>query len=180
MPKNVLVVVDMQNDFITGPLGSSEAQAVVSRIVDHINANNVDYDLIVFTMDAHMDKAYPFTLEGKKIPIKHCIWGSEGADLHPEMKKIYDSLHNSRRALLRKNSFTCTDLPFIKPIIEPANRVDFCGVCTDICVVSTAMYLRTHQPNLQIRVLGDCCAGTTPEMHEAALKVMKSCCMDIV
>jgi len=169
--RKMLVVVDMQNDFIDGPLGTPEAAAIVDKVCQKID----DWDgRVLFTMDTHYEN-YLDTLEGKHIPVMHCLDKTPGWELYPEIKK--------RRAddsfWVYKETFGSEELFNITNYLD-IEEVELVGVCTDICVVSNALLLRTMNPNMKITVDASCCAGTTPEAHEAALLVMKNCCVDIV
>lgn len=175
----VLIVVDMQNDFVTGSLGSPEAVGIVDNVVNKVKeCLDDDRYSIVFTKDTHK-RDYLDTLEGKYLPVKHCIKDTEGWELIPELRKLlkekgFDELGFT----ITKPTFGtfawdkafrfCVDLDYI-------DEFEIIGLCTDICVISNALILRSMFPDSKIKVYADCCAGTTPENHEAALKVMKSC-----
>ena len=172
--KKLLIVVDMQNDFIDGSLGSQEAQAIVPNVIDKIN--NWDGEIIV-TQDTHYDN-YLETREGKYLPVKHCIEGTRG---HKVNECVFGALvkHHSNFAYLNKITFGSTALP---EIIRGQNfdYVEIVGLCTDICVVSNAMLLKAHYPELDITVDASCCAGVTPETHKAALTTMKMCQINVI
>lgn len=180
MANKILVVVDMQNDFITGVLGNEETKKTVNKVVNLLRTKNQEYDKIVFTLDTHDNDTYFHTLEGEYLPVLHCEYGTPGADLHPDISSIYKTLPYDQAVLLRKDGFACRALRNFNEVYNSETVVEFCGVCTDICVASTAIFLRSFYPYLHIKVHGECCAGTSEELHEAALKVMKSCCIDIV
>lgn len=166
-----LVVVDMQNDFITGPLGSPEAQALVEPMVDYIK--KFDGSRVVYTYDTHRED-YLTTNEGKHLPVEHCMFYSEGWKIPKELTKAA----GIRLKLCYKNSFGDLDLIDICKG-EDEDEIEICGVCTDICVVSNALLLKAAYPERKISVIENLCAGTSPEMHREAINVMKSCQIDI-
>ena len=166
--RNVLVVVDMQNDFVTGALGTLEAQAVVPRIVQKIETGG--FDTVLFTLDTHRGN-YLDTSEGKQLPIPHCILGTEGHHLVPAL--VPDALPDSCFFKSTFGSWKLATHLFKKE--EKISEVEFVGVCTDICVVSNALLLKAFCPELSISVDASCCAGSTPENHKAALNVMRAC-----
>ena len=180
--KNLLVVVDMQNDFINGSLGTLEAQAIVpnvaSKIKQYLKNEN---SLIVFTYDTH-DENYMETQEGKNLPVPHCIVGTQGWELHPEIDELRK---NSKNTVLRKPTFGCVNLPSFLNIFL-GNRdmeletIELVGLCTDICVVSNALILKAYYPEIKITVDSNCCAGVTPESHESALTTMKMCQINVI
>lgn len=184
----VLCLVDVQNDFIDGALGSKEAQEIVPRIVKKLN--DIAYKskvLVLFTKDTH-GKNYLKTLEGKYLPVEHCIENTYGwsinkeiaeAAAHPNFLKY--SSKNVINSRIYKNTFgsdTLRDL--LVKNADDIQSVEFCGVCTDICVISNALMVKQALPNTEIIVDASCCAGTSPENHEAALKVMKSCQINVI
>lgn len=176
-----MVVVDMQNDFITGSLGTPEAKAIVPNVVERINAFNREEGgiLLVGTLDTH-DKDYADTLEGKLLPVLHCIKGTEGWKLHPSIEELVDVDY-----FCEKPTFGSLDLMVKLSAVEslwpdPLTEIEIMGLCTDICVISNALLLRAAFPNVPIKVYANCCAGTTPEKHEAALKVMESCQIEVI
>lgn len=172
--KKLLIVVDMQNDFISGSLGSNEAKSIVPNVVNKIK--NWDGEIAV-TQDTHYDN-YLETREGKYLPVKHCIDGTYGHCIHND---VFDALldHKSNFAYLNKATFGSTALP---EIIRWQNfdYIELVGLCTDICVVSNAMLLKAHYPETNIAVDASCCAGVTPESHKAALLTMKMCQIDVI
>ena len=176
--KKILVVVDMQNDFIDVPLGTPEARAIVDNVCAKIRES--EWDWIITTQDCH-DERYLNTQEGKKLPVKHCIEGTEGWNLKYEIFKELAEKRQWRDAF--KYTFGACDL---HDYIYDAEYEDYSavectivGVCTDICVISNALLLKAHYPEMKIVVDAACCAGTTPEKHRMALEVMKSCQVDI-
>lgn len=164
----VLVVVDMQNDFIDGSLGTDEARAVVGRVAELIaERRRAGYEIIV-TLDTHSPD-YLSTQEGIKLPVVHCVKGTRGWQLNEKIAaaakgcKAYEKDTFGSRDLFR-------DLARAKPRL-----VEFVGLCTDICVVSNALGLKAYLPETEIAVHSDCCAGVTPERHLSALETMKAC-----
>ena len=172
--KKTLIVIDMQNDFISGSLGSKEAQAIVPNVVEKIN--NWDGDIIV-TQDTHYDN-YLETREGKYLPVKHCI---EGTDGHKINEKVFDALvkHRGNFSALNKITFGSTALPEIIRG-QDFDYIELVGLCTDICLVSNAMILKANYPEIDITVDASCCAGVTPESHQAALTTMKMCQINVI
>lgn len=173
--KNVLVVVDMQNDFIDGALGSPQAQYIVPAVVRKIK--NFEGDIFV-TMDTHFGN-YLDTLEGKKLPVVHCVDETEGWELN---EKVEEALKDKDFELVIKYTFGSEELAkAIKKLAETDElTITLIGLCTDICVVSNALILRAALPNTVIQVVEKCCAGVTNEKHEAALETMRSCQIDII
>lgn len=161
-----LIVIDMQNDFIDGSLGTGEALA----IVDNVRAKILNYkkngDEIIFTRDTHGED-YLNTAEGKKLPIKHCIKGTHGWH-------IADSLMIEGAKIIDKPSFGYTNWDKMK-----FEEIEIVGLCTDICVVSNALILKAQFPDIKISVDSTCCAGVTPESHNAALKTMQMCQIEV-
>ena len=177
--QNVLVVVDMQNDFVSGSLGSKEAQAIVKPVVARI----LGFDgLIVYTLDTHAEN-YLETQEGKKLPVKHCVVGSEGWMPNPD---VLDALKRrnaaDERHMIAKDTFGGVTLPMrIHELLgaEP-EEITLVGLCTDICVISNTLLLKASFPEAKITVDAAACAGATPEGHKTALAAMKPCQIDIV
>lgn len=173
--RKVLVVVDMQKDFVDGALGSSEAVAIVDNVVSKIN--EFDGEIIV-TYDTHQDN-YMETREGKYLPVPHCIENTDGWELN---HKVANALGNKREiTIIHKPTFGSTELvKLLSYEDEKEVEVTLVGLCTDICVVSNAMLLKANYPEMNIIVDANCCAGVTPESHNAALTTMKMCQIDIV
>ena len=162
MAKKVLVVVDMQNDFITGSLGTPEAQAIVPAVKAKIQAYRDRGDEIIFTRDTH-GADYLSTPEGKKLPVVHCVQGTQGWELAP-------GLWQEGETIINKPTFGYTgwaDMDF--------QQVELVGLCTDICVVSNALLVKAYVPELPVSVDASCCAGVTLESHHAALCTMRMC-----
>ena len=177
MGKKLLVVVDMQNDFVTGVLGTAEARAIVSKVVEKVK--NFDGE-IIFTRDTH-SKDYLKTLEGKNLPVEHCIRNTEGWNIIPELKD-YADMHPGM--IYDKGSFGSVDMcEKVCRMVYYENEIEsieIIGVCTDICVISNALMLKAFVSNIPIAVDASCCAGVTPEAHLNALKAMKSCQIEIL
>lgn len=175
--KKLLIIVDMQNDFIDGALGTKEAQAIVPKVVDKIAKWDGD---IISTLDTHTEN-YLNTREGRMLPVSHCIEGTDGHKINQEVRNALFSKkgNHSYIATLQKRTFGSTALP---ELIRDAGveYVELVGLCTDICVVSNAMLLKANYPELDIAVDASCCAGVTPETHKAALTTMQMCQIDII
>ncbi|MGN1320775.1 MAG: cysteine hydrolase family protein [Acutalibacteraceae bacterium] len=173
--KKILVVVDIQNDFVDGALGTREAVAMIDNAAQKIE--NFDGDIFV-TLDTHYEN-YMQTLEGQKLPVPHCIKDTNGWLLNP---KIADALKNRNYKTVEKLTFGSTKLPqLIKESIgDNQAEITLIGLCTDICVVSNALLLKANFTDVEIYVDSSCCAGVTPETHNAALEVMKCCQINII
>lgn len=167
----VLIVVDMQKDFTTGVLGNPETASVVERAAKYIRnfRTNQPDGKIIATLDTHSSD-YMNTQEGRNLPVPHCMRGSDGWQIVPEIDAV---LGNCIR--LEKITFGATDLPFAVGRDENIEEIQLIGVCTDICVISNAMILKAAFPEVPIKVIADCCAGVTPESHRTALDAMKTC-----
>lgn len=177
MADQFLIVVDMQNDFLDGALGTQEAQAIVPAVVERIKAAQKAGETVIATLDTHAED-YMATAEGKKLPVPHCIKGTEGWKIHPQITEaLGDAL------LVEKPTFGSVKLPQIVAQLadDPAAMtIELLGVCTDICVASNALLLKAHFPEAALRVRRACCAGVTPAKHEAALETMSSCQIDVI
>ena len=174
--QKILIIVDMQNDFITGALGTEEAKAIIPKILRKI----LDYKPSerYITMDTHFDN-YLTTQEGKNLPVSHCIEGTEGWELEEHIKSTSVKDDN----IICKSSFGCLGLinKIAKLYTQDTElKVELVGVCTDICVISNALLIKSAFPEVEITVDASCCAGTTPEKHKAALEVMKSCQINVI
>ena len=178
--RELLVVVDMQNDFITGVLGTDEAVKIVPNVCKKIEGWNGD---IIMTRDTHSDN-YMETAEGRMLPVPHCIEGSEGWQFNEDVKKSYDMVaegvgSGNFFAIVNKVSFGSIPLAnIVREIVY--DRIVLCGVCTDICVISNAMILRAACPEATIEVDAACCAGVCPQSHSAALDAMAPCNIKIL
>ena len=165
----ILIIVDMQNDFVTGCLGTSEAKAIVPNIKKKIEEYESRGDTIIFTRDTHHNN-YLDSYEGKHLPVPHCIENTHGW-------KVVDELDNPDCQHLNKLTFGYMGWDLR---LENPSEIELIGVCTDICVVSNALILRAMFRNIDITVDASCCAGVTPEKHKAALEVMKSCQINVI
>lgn len=171
--KKLLVVVDMQNDFINGALGSAEAQKIVPAVKAKIEQAKKANETIIFTRDTHSEN-YLQTQEGKYLPIEHCISGSKGHQVSTE-------LDTSGCEVLDKTSFGSLKLAErISEISNDIDEIELCGLCTDICVVSNALILKARFPEVKVTVDANLCAGVTEESHKAALLTMKMCQVNVV
>ncbi len=162
-----LIVVDMQNDFIDGSLGTKEAVSIVPKVKKKIDAARTEGREVIFTRDTHYED-YLETNEGKHLPVVHCIEESKGWEISSE-------LDASSSTIINKNTFGYTgwaDFDF--------EEVELVGLCTDICVVSNALIIKAIYPEIKVSVDAECCAGVTPEAHEAALATMRSCQIEII
>lgn len=168
--KNFLIVVDMQKDFVDGALGTKEAVAIVDNVAEKIK--NFDGEIFV-TYDTHFED-YMETSEGRNLPVPHCIKDTEGWQLN---EKVSEALKDKEYTAIEKITFGSVDLPdFVEERTEGENfSAELIGLCTDICVVSNALLLKANFPEAEISVDSSCCAGVTPETHEAALTTMKMC-----
>ena len=171
-----LIVVDMQNDFIDGALGTPEAQAIVDSVVRKVREFS---GRVAFTLDTHQAD-YLNTQEGKNLPVEHCIEGTPGWQLAEALDAI-----RAERDLpaYRKATFASVELAQDLARVnarEPIESIELVGLCTDICVVSNALMLKGFMPEVPISVDARCCAGVTPQAHEAALATMVSCQVDII
>ncbi len=164
MYRKALVVIDVQNDFVSGALGTKEAQEMIPRLVEKLKASSGD---VIFTQDTHKEN-YSETHEGQNLPIAHCIKGTDGWELVDEIKPFTPKA----KAVIEKKAFGSTRLP---SLLKPYEEIEFCGLCTDICVISNALLIKAFYPETLISIDSKCCAGSTPEAHDAALMIMKNC-----
>ena len=173
--KKILVVVDMQKDFVDGSLGSKEAVAIVPAVVKKIK--DFEGDIFV-TYDTHYEN-YMETAEGKKLPVIHCIKGTDGWNLDDD---VMNALVGKKYTPVEKVTFGSVNLPgLIKEAIGNEDfEVEVIGLCTDICVVSNALIIKANFPEASIIVDSTCCAGVTPTKNEAALETMRSCQIDVI
>ena len=171
--RKILLVIDMQNDFINGSLGTSEAEAIVERVAKEIRKYPAGD--VIATRDTHTED-YLSTQEGRKLPVVHCVKGTSGWELHP---KIADALKNA--VVVEKPTFGSRKLAEMLEKLAELDELDvtLVGLCTDICVVSNALLIKAFLPETPVRVLADCCAGVTPESHQAALDTMRMCQIEI-
>ncbi|MCI7738439.1 MAG: cysteine hydrolase family protein [Lachnospiraceae bacterium] len=166
--KKLLIVVDMQTDFVTGALGTKEAQAIVPMVAEKIKKAKEDGTDVIFTLDTH-EENYLDTQEGKQLPVPHCIKNTEGWMLVPQLRPLAGGCMS-----VEKPTFGSTRLAHI---VGKAgyDEIELIGLCTDICVISNAMILKASVPETPISVDASCCAGVTPESHANALAAMKMC-----
>ncbi|MDD5934356.1 MAG: cysteine hydrolase [Clostridiales bacterium] len=165
--KKTLIVIDMQNDFIDGALGTKEAVAIVNNVKQKIAEYQANNDEIIFTRDTHYDN-YMETNEGKHLPVKHCIKGTHGWE-------IAQGLEVPQAIYIDKPSFGYLDWKEYQ-----LEDVELVGLCTDICVVSNALIIKATYPEIRVRVDVKCCAGVTIESHNAALTTMKMCQVEVI
>lgn len=172
----VLVVVDMQNDFVEGALGTKDACAIVPDVVKMIE----EFDgKIVATRDTHMED-YMDSQEGKNLPVIHCVKGTDGWKINSEIQKALDE---RQAVVIDKPTFGSVELgEYVRKLDreEPVEEILLIGVCTDICVISNALLLKAYLPEVTVKVAASCCAGVTPEQHAQALEAMKPCQIEIV
>lgn len=173
--KKVLFVIDMQVDFVTGALANEEAQKITGKIAEKIKAYQAAGDYVFFTRDTH-GESYMDTQEGRMLPIPHCIEGSDGWQIIEELRGFA-----TEETTLDKLSFGSLEMPkwVFKKTDGDFDEMEFCGVCTDICVISNAMIMKAAFPEVTLTVDGSCCAGVTPESHQNALNAMAACQMII-
>lgn len=172
-----LIVVDMQNDFINGSLGTREAESILNNVKNKISKYVENGDEIIFTQDTHSED-YLSTSEGKHLPVIHCQFGTKGWEIPKEIDRP-ECEH------IIKETFGYADWEY--RISEQADfqdrnfeEVEIIGLCTDICVVSNAILIKTFFPEVKITVDASCCAGVTPETHKAALSTMKMCQINVI
>ena len=180
-----LIIVDMQNDFIDGALGTPEAQAIVPNVVNKLKAHQHTDTVVLFTKDTHHEN-YLNTSEGRNLPVEHCIEGTQGwsiaKPIHDEFKNDGYVTYSSGTVIkgrVLKPTFGSYDLLNVLDDID-IDEIELCGVCTDICVISNAIMIKNFFPDVRVTVDASCCAGVTPEKHAAALEVMKSCQIDVI
>ena len=168
----LLVVVDMQNDFIDGVLGSPEAQAIVPKVVKRIEQAIEDKETIAFTQDTHLSLSYEYSEEGKNLPIPHCIFPGKGWRLHSDIKKYAEDSQ-----IYWKYTF---GHDWKELYYNTYNQIEIIGLDTDFCVLANAMTLKTAFPAAHIVINAACCAGSTPEWHEKALDMLEHCHCEII
>jgi len=168
----VLVVVDMQKDFVDGVLGTPEAVAIVENVATAIKEHDGD---VIFTRDTHFAN-YMETQEGKKLPVPHCIKETEGWKLCAEI----ESLRKPEEKVFDKPTFGSVELAEYLKEKTGLKEVVLVGLCTDICVISNAMLIKAYMPEVEVSVIEKCCAGVTPESHKNALEAMKMCQINVV
>ena len=178
--KKITVVIDMQNDFLTGSLANPDAVSIIPSVLNQIK--NSDY--VIYTRDTHGEN-YLATQEGKKLPVPHCIEGTRGWQIVDELDP-HSIADIKMWHIVNKPTFGDVNIWMDMYFADLVNwngegvEVTFCGTCTDICVVSNAMIVKSLYPELVVNVKADACAGLTPEKHKAALDVMSSCQINII
>lgn len=175
--RNILIVVDMQKDFVTGALASAEAQAILPKVKEKIEVYDRAGKEIIFTRDTHGED-YMQTNEGKHLPVPHCIKGTDGwqicAELTDGITSEYKTVDKPTFGFLGWKDVLASETADGSDL-----DVEMVGVCTDICVVSNALILKALYPEATVRVDAGCCAGVTPEAHAAALVTMRACQVDV-
>ena len=196
----VLVVIDMQNDFITGSLANKEAEKIIPKIEEEINKLKSG-DLLIFTRDTH-EKDYLDTQEGEKLPVEHCIKGTDGWQICKNLKKYINNNYiepdvitidkYSFASLSNLRNYMRDEMDIVETIdnylfynfmdldAEELDEIALVGTWTDICVISNAMVLKAAFPETPIKVISEACAGTTPEHHKNAIEAMKMCQVDVI
>ena len=169
----LLIVVDMQKDFIDGSLGTPEAQAIVPAVKNRVLEAMEDHWQVIFTKDTHSID-YLKTLEGRNLPVVHCLRGSEGWELAEELQDLSIGC-----SIFEKGSFGSRELAEYVQSLEP-EEIEVIGVCTEICVISNVALFKAYCPEVPISVRASCCAGGTPEAHQKALDTMKSLQVEIL
>ncbi len=166
--QDILIVVDMQNDFISGALGTAEAQAIVPKVVEKVKGFT---GRVIFTRDTHFEN-YLSTQEGRNLPAPHCIKGSDGWQICAELAPLCTEPPVDKPTF---GSYTLAELLATANIREPIGSITLVGLCTDICVIANAMVIKAFLPEVTVKVDAACCAGVTPESHKTALDAMRSC-----
>ena len=175
--RKILIAVDLQNDFVDGALGTKEAVGIIPAAAAKIRAYREAGDEVIATLDTHGED-YMETREGKRLPVPHCIRGTKGWELNPEIREALGGGET-----VEKPTFGCVRLPeIVRGKLEEGEKpaIELIGLCTDICVVSNALILKAAFPEAQVQVDSACCAGVTPAKHQAALETMASCQIDIL
>ncbi len=171
-----LIVVDMQNDFINGPLGTAEAALIIPPVIDKIKAHKGP---VIFTFDTHYEN-YLDTIEGRNLPVKHCVMGTEGWSLEKNIEKLRLSLDTIAFSKPTFGSREMADHLYAENAKEKIDSIELVGICTDMCVISNALLIKAYLPETRIIVDASCCAGVTPERHNNALEAMKLCQIEII
>ena len=168
--RKAIVVVDMQNDFIDGALGTKEAQEMLPRMVDKLTAARAEGTALIFTMDTH-GADYLETQEGKRLPVEHSIRGTAGWEIAPALQPFVRAA-----TVIEKPTFGATTLP---ATLADYDEIELVGLCTDICVISNALLVKAFYPEKPVSVDASCCAGVTPESHANALAAMRMCQVEV-
>lgn len=196
--KKVIIVVDVQNDFVDCALGTPEAQAIVPKVADYIRTHADKDTILLVTKDTH-ETDYMETLEGKNLPVAHCIKNTHGWELAPAIQEaIYDTRDKYfgfdsyfpyvADHIICKPTFGSLDLQNLLFVIDDMTgmqpgeiaEITLMGLCTGICVLSNAILCKATMPNVPVRVVADCCACVTPESHKTALEAMKLCQIEVI
>ena len=174
---NYLIVVDMQEDFVRLALGTADAEAVLPKVTERVEKAIADGETVIFTRDTHYAN-YLETAEGKKLPVPHCIKGSEGWQIVRELREVA-----GKCKIIDKVTFGSPELAgylTLQNEKESIGKIELVGVCTDICVISNALIIKAALPETVVEVNATCCAGATGEGHENALAAMKVCQIDVI
>ena len=196
--KKILIIVDMQNDFVDGALGTAEAQAIVPKVADYIRNHADKNTVLLVTKDTHSSN-YAETLEGKNLPVAHCIKNSYGWELNPAIQEaIYDTRGKYHSFdsyfpyisdhIIEKPSFGSIDLQNLLYLLDDETgmqsgdiaEITLMGLCTGICVLSNAILAKATLPEVPVNVVADCCACVTPTSHNTAIEAMKLCQINII
>lgn len=171
--RKILVVIDMQNDFITGSLGTKEAVGIVDHVVNKMK--QYPKEDIYLTQDTH-GSDYLQTYEGKHLPVVHCLKGSDGWKVSSALDGLYDPSH-----IILKDTFGSVDLGKAMQQISMDEdiEIEVVGICTDICVTSNSIIMRSFMPNVPISIDSSCCAGVTVQRHEEALDILRACLFEV-
>lgn len=167
---NILVVVDMQKDFIDGALGTAQAVAIVPKVkslIEHFDGK------VLFTRDTHFEN-YMQTEEGKHLPVPHCIKNTEGWQIHPALDALRTTVP------IDKLTFGSKELIALLAEEQNMESITLCGLCTDICVISNALLIKANYPEIPLYVVQDACAGVTQDSHKNALEAMKMCQIEVI
>ena len=170
--RKIILVIDMQNDFIYGPLGTPEAVEITEPLCEYVKGAGCE---VIFTRDTHTAD-YLTTAEGRRLPVVHCIEKTQGWQIAAPLAKLAERVFD-------KPTFGSTALAEYlvrENAVLPIDEIELCGVCTDICVISNAMLIKAHLPECRITVNSRLCAGTSPEAHERALLCMQGCHIEII
>lgn len=172
--RKILLVIDMQTDFVDGALGSAEAVAIIPNVLREIS--KYDKSDIIATRDTHPAE-YMQTREGRYLPVPHCIKNTSGWEIHPEIAPALEGC-----LVIDKPTFGSTELceHIVRLSEDDDIEVTLVGLCTDICVVSNAMLIKAALPEIDVKVIADACAGVSPDSHQAALTTMKMCQIDVI
>ena len=172
----LLIVIDMQNDFIDGAFGTKEAVAIVPKVAEKIAKWRSEGGEVVFTRDTHQ-KEYLQTQEGKNLPVVHCVEGTDGWQISKDLPVSDDD------KIINKPTFGSKELGLYLEELAKENTIDeieVIGLCTDICVISNALLIKAFLPEIPVTVDSSCCAGVTPKSHDTALEAMKMCQINII